>query len=42
MEVAFDTSVLIGLLDPQDLWHSQAVALLVSTQSQELLIAPLP
>ncbi|MGD8623209.1 MAG: type II toxin-antitoxin system VapC family toxin [Anaerolineae bacterium] len=27
MDIAFDTSVLIGLLDPQDLWHPQAVAL---------------
>jgi predicted nucleic acid-binding protein len=33
MDVALDTSVLIGLLDPQDLWHSQAVALHSALQS---------
>lgn len=27
MNIALDTSVLIGLLDPHDLWHSQAVDL---------------
>ena len=27
MEVAFDTSVLVGLLDPLDLWHVRAMAL---------------
>jgi hypothetical protein len=26
-EVGIDTSVLIGLLDPKDVWHGQAVAL---------------
>jgi len=33
MEVAFDTSLLVGLLDPQDLWHVQAVALETALQS---------
>jgi len=33
MNIAFDTSVLIGLLDPHDLWHSQAVALRSALQS---------
>ncbi len=36
MDVAFDTSVLIGLLDPRDLWHSQAVALHSALQSADL------
>jgi predicted nucleic acid-binding protein len=33
MNIAFDTSVLIGLLDPYDLWHAQAVALRAALQS---------
>jgi predicted nucleic acid-binding protein len=33
MEVALDTSVLIGLLVPNDLWHSQAVALWEAVQA---------
>ena len=33
MNVAFDTSVLLGLLDPQDLWHSQSVTLHSSLQT---------
>lgn len=33
MDVAFDTSLLVGLLDPQDLWHTQAVALQAALQS---------
>ena len=33
MNVAFDTSFLVGLLDPQDLWHVQAVALDIALQS---------
>jgi predicted nucleic acid-binding protein len=33
MDVAIDTSVLVGLLDPQDVWHSQAVALHAALQS---------
>jgi predicted nucleic acid-binding protein len=33
MEVAFDTSLLVGLLDPQDVWHVQAVALEAALQS---------
>jgi predicted nucleic acid-binding protein len=35
MDIAFDTSVLVGLLDPQDLWHSQAVALHTALQSSD-------
>jgi hypothetical protein len=23
MDIAFDTSLLVALLDPQDLWHNQ-------------------
>lgn len=33
MDIAFDTSVLVGLLDPQDVWHSQAVSLHAALQS---------
>ena len=33
MDIAFDTSLLVGLLDPQDLWHDQAVALEAALQS---------
>jgi len=33
MDIAIDTSVLVGLLDPRDVWHSQAVALLAALQS---------
>jgi predicted nucleic acid-binding protein len=33
MDIAFDTSLLVGLLDPQDLWHDQAVALEIALQS---------
>jgi predicted nucleic acid-binding protein len=33
MDVAIDTSVLVGLLDPQDVWHAQAVALHAALQS---------
>ena len=33
MDIAFDTSVLIGLLDSQDVWHSQAVALHAALRS---------
>jgi predicted nucleic acid-binding protein len=33
MDIAFDTSLLVGLLDPQDLWHEQAVALETALQS---------
>lgn len=33
MDVAIDTSVLVGLLDPHDVWHSQAVALHAALQA---------
>jgi predicted nucleic acid-binding protein len=33
MDIAFDTSLLVGLLDPQDLWHVQAVALETALQT---------
>ncbi len=33
MDIAIDTSVLVGLLDPQDLWHAQAVALHAALKS---------
>jgi len=33
MDIAFDTSLLVALLDPQDLWHEQAVALETAFQS---------
>jgi predicted nucleic acid-binding protein len=33
MDIAFDTSLLVGLLDPQDLWHDQAVGLETTLQS---------
>jgi len=33
MDIAIDTSVLVGLLDPKDVWHSQALALLAALQS---------
>jgi predicted nucleic acid-binding protein len=33
MDIAFDTSLLVGLLDPQDLWHDQAVGLETALQS---------
>ncbi len=33
MDIAIDTSVLVGLLDPQDVWHTQAVALHAALQS---------
>jgi predicted nucleic acid-binding protein len=36
MDIAFDTSLLVGLLDPQDLWHDQAVALETALQSAGL------
>ena len=33
MDIALDTSLLVGLLDPQDLWHEQAIALEAALQS---------
>jgi len=33
MDIALDTSLLVGLLDPQDLWHDQAIALEAALQS---------
>ena len=33
MDIAFDTSLLVGLLDPQDLWHARAVALETALRS---------
>ena len=37
--VAIDTSLLIGLLDRQDIWHSRAVALKQALQSQDVPVA---
>jgi len=38
-EVGIDTSVLIGLLDPKDVWHDAATALKESLQAQQAEIA---
>lgn len=37
--VGIDTSVLIGLLDPQDVWHGPAVALKQALQTQRAEVA---
>jgi predicted nucleic acid-binding protein len=37
--VGIDTSVLIGLLDPQDVWHGPAVALKQALQAQRAEVA---
>lgn len=38
-EVGIDTSVLIGLLDPKDVWHDAAMALKAALQEQQATIA---
>jgi predicted nucleic acid-binding protein len=38
-EVGIDTSVLIGLLDPEDVWHRPAVALKQALQAQRADVA---
>jgi len=38
-EVGIDTSVLIGLLDPKDVWHGAATALKEALQAQQASIA---
>jgi predicted nucleic acid-binding protein len=38
-EVGIDTSVLIGLLDPKDVWHDAATALKDTLQAQEAEVA---
>jgi hypothetical protein len=45
MEVIIDSSVLVGLLVPNDLWHTQAVAwagFRSSTQGRAVLIETRP
>ena len=37
--VGIDTSVLIGLLDPQDVWHGSAVALKQALQAHQVEVA---
>lgn len=39
IEVCIDTSVLIGLLDAKDVWHSAALALKEALQAQQASIA---
>ena len=39
IEVGIDTSVLIGLLDPKDVWHDAATALKEALQAHEANIA---
>jgi predicted nucleic acid-binding protein len=34
IQIGIDTSVLIGLMDPRDKWHSTAVALKQALQMQ--------
>jgi predicted nucleic acid-binding protein len=44
-EVGIDTSVLIGLLDPKDIWHDTATTLKKALQTHQFnngLIAPSP
>jgi predicted nucleic acid-binding protein len=38
-EVGIDTSVLIGLLDPKDVWHDAAMALKAALEEQQAVIA---
>ena len=38
-EVGIDTLVLIGLLDPKDVWHDRAIALKEALQAHEAEIA---
>lgn len=35
MKIAIDTSILVGLLDPDDLWHTKAVDLVVALNKAE-------
>ncbi|MCL1800858.1 MAG: type II toxin-antitoxin system VapC family toxin [Promicromonosporaceae bacterium] len=41
MKVVFDSSVIIGVLEPSDLLHQKALALMVETAGSEWLIASL-
>ena len=41
MRIAIDTSVLIGLLDPKDAWHGQAVAIKQAMQAHGADVAVL-
>ena len=38
-EVGIDTSVLIGLLDPQDVWHRPSMALKQALQARQADVA---
>jgi predicted nucleic acid-binding protein len=38
-EVGIDTSVLIGLLDPRDVWHNAATALKEALQAHQANVA---
>jgi len=38
-EVGIDTSVLIGLLDPKDVWHGPAMALKKALQAHQADVA---
>jgi hypothetical protein len=41
MQIAIDTSFLIGLLDPKDLWYNQASAVKQALQIQDADVAVL-